>query len=221
MPRSASAVASSAMTARWASDGSWRTLSSPPEDMSLGASPDRGALVGCHRCRLQSSSTAGRRGARARRTRPVLVDWTDETRSWVRIVPALCSPVAMPVALGASPREGTRATPSPECQHPGTGGWRSRPTHAAILRSSDGGSAFTRWATPASGLLSTWPQPAPATSLSMARGQPAESTPARRAGDPGEQGVMESRRCGSDCGNGEPTGEPVVRGAGETDPRPH
>jgi photosystem II stability/assembly factor-like uncharacterized protein len=133
-------------TLRASDDGSsWRTLSSPPEVMSLGASPDGVHLLAATGAGLQSSSTAGKAwalvpGAPAL----VLVDWADDNqvvgadragavfssgdagRTWERVPAKALGP---PQALSASIQDGRVEILAV--------------THAAILRSSDGGSAFT------------------------------------------------------------------------------
>lgn len=133
-------------TLRASDDGSsWRTLSSPPEVMSLGASPDGVHLLAATGAGLQSLSTAGKAwalvpGAPAL----VLVDWADDNqvvgadragavfssgdagRTWERVPAKALGP---PQALSASIQDGRVEILAV--------------THAAILRSSDGGSAFT------------------------------------------------------------------------------
>ena len=113
--------------------------------MSLGASPDGVDLLAATGAGLQSSSTAGKAwalvpGAPAL----VLVDWADDNqvvgadragavfssgdagRTWERVPSKALGP---PQALSASIQDGRVEILAV--------------THAAILRSSDGGSAFT------------------------------------------------------------------------------
>lgn len=133
-------------TLRASDDGqSWRTLPSPPEVMSLGASPDGAHLLAATGTGLQSSSTDGDAWALVPDAPAlVLVDWADDNqvvgadragavfssddagRTWKRVPAKALGP---PQALSASIQDGRVEILAV--------------THAAILRSSDGGAAFT------------------------------------------------------------------------------
>ena len=133
-------------TLRASDDGSsWRTLPSPPGVMSLGASPDGVQLLAATDAGLQASSTDGNAWALVPDAPAlVLVAWADETqvvgadragavfssgdagRTWKRVPAKALGP---PQALGASVQDGRVEILAV--------------THTAILRSSDGGAAFT------------------------------------------------------------------------------
>lgn len=133
-------------TLRSSSDGhSWSTLPSPSEVTSLAASPDGAHLLAATGAGLQASSTDGDTWALVPDAPAlVLVDWADDTqvvgadragavfssgdagRTWKRVPAKALGP---PQALNASIQDGRVEI--------------LVVTHTAILRSSDGGAAFT------------------------------------------------------------------------------
>lgn len=133
-------------TLRVSEDGrSWSTLPSPPDVTSLGVSPDGAQMLAATNAGLQASSTDGDSWALVPDAPAlVLVAWADETqvvgtdrvgavfssgdagRTWKRVAAKALGP---PQALSASIQNGRVEILAV--------------THTAILRSSDGGAAFT------------------------------------------------------------------------------